>query len=422
MSRIFSNGPNKDFVVNPFTHLIAESSRLHLAAPYFTQPDQLLEAAREGKMVQLLIGLNEATSPQALRKLFEVPGIAIRYLTSRFHAKIYIFDQAALLGSSNLTDGGLRANREAVIRLDREEDADAVDDIRALFVELWDAGQVLTREKLDAFGKTYNELKRRTPDPEKEIEAALGQAQPHNINVKSHEKSSERVFLETLRQEVYEQYRPAFGEVTAILDEHGLRRLDLANVGIENETNRFLNYVRLTHVIGDEAWQTAPLRSVEDRRKEIILYAQEWVDAANNKVPEDYATWLDTVKRTFGTREAIKAASKEEITDGLMSLHAFTEQLRFVKGGLKNLPAEFWKANNDDVDRVKSTLTYLLHGPGDFIQRFHDVLYDQSIKPKRFAYFCALELYGTVKPDECPPMNGRMAKALRFLGFDVKGA
>ncbi|MBW4707089.1 hypothetical protein KX928_04735 [Roseobacter sp. YSTF-M11] len=66
-------------------------------------------------------------------------------------------------------------------------------------------------------------------------------------------------------------------------------------------------------------------------------------------------------------------------------------------------------------------MTYLLHGPGDFIQRFHDVLHDRSIKLTRFAYFCALELHGTVKPDEYPPMNGRMAKALRFLDFDVKG-
>lgn len=422
MSRIFSNGPNKDYVINPFSHLIAGSSRLHLAAPYFTQADPLLEAARKGKSVQLLIGLNEATSPQALRKIHEVSGIAIRYLTSRFHAKIYIFDKAALLGSANLTDGGLRANREAVITLDREEDAEALEEIRALFVELWDAGQVLTREKLDAFEKTYNELRRKTPDAEKEIEAALGQAQPHNINVASHEKSSERVFLETLRQEVYEQYRPAFSEVTSILEEGGFRRPDLADVGIENETNRFLNYVRLTHVIGDEAWQSAPLRSAEERRNLIRDYAQEWVEAADNKVPENYAAWLRTVKQTFGTREAIQAADKAQIIDGLMSLHAFIEQLRFVKGGQKNLPTEFWKVNNDDVARVKSILTYLLHGPGDFIQRFHDVLYDPSMKLKRFGYFCALELYGTVKPDECPPMNGRMAKALRYLGFDVKGA
>lgn len=421
MSRIFSNGPNKDYIINPFFHLSAGSSRLHLAAPYFTQAEPIIEAAKKGKSVQLLVGLNEATSPQALRKIHEVTGIAIRYLTSRFHAKIYIFDNAALLGSANLTDGGLRANREAVITLDREEDADALDEVRALFIELWEAGQVLTREKLDTFEKTYNELRRKSPNAEKEIEAALGQVQPHNINVASYEKSSERVFLETLRQEVYEQYRPAFSEVTAILEEHGFRRPDLADVGIENETNRFLNYVRLTHVIGDEAWQTAPLRSAEERRKEIMHYALEWVQAANNKVPEDYAAWLRTVKRAFGTREAMMAANKQQIMKGLMSLHAFIEQLRFVKGGQRNLPTEFWKANNDDLDRVKSTLTYLLHGSGDFIQRFHDVLYDQSIKLKRFGYFCALELYGTIKPDECPPMNGRMAKALRFLGFDVKG-
>lgn len=422
MSRIFSNGPQGDYIINPFSQMIAGSSRLHLAAPYFTQAAPLLDAASKGKNIQLLIGLNNATSPQALRKIHEVSGIAIRYLTSRFHAKIFIFDKAALLGSANLTDGGLRSNREAVITLDCEEDAEALEEIRALFVELWDAGQVLTQEKLDTFEKIHTELRRKTPNADKAIEDAVGQAQPHNINVVSWEKSSERVFLETLRQEVYEQYRPAFSEATAILEKHGFRRADLADIGVENETNRFLNYVRLTHVIGDEAWQTAPQRTAEDRGQLIMQYAQEWVDAADNKVPEDFAAWLRTVKQTFGTAEAIEVADKDQIMNGLMSLHAFTEQLRFVKGGRKNLPAEFWKVNNDDLDRVKSTLTYLLHGPGDFIQRFHDVLYDQSMKLKRFGYFSALELYGTIKPNECPPMNGRMAKAMRFLGFDVKGA
>ncbi len=422
MSRIFSNGAAADYVINPFARLIRGSSRLYLAAPYFTQADQLLEAAKEGKSVQLLIGLNEATSPQALRKIHEVSGITIRYLTSRFHAKIYIFDKAALLGSANLTDGGLRANREAVICLDREEDAEALDETRALFAELWEAGQVLTREKLDTFEKTYNDLKRRTPDPEKEIEAAFGKAQPPNIHVSSREKSSEHIFLENLRKEVYEQYRPAFSEVTAILEKNGFRRPDLADVGIANETNRFLNYVRLTHVQGDEAWRTAPLRSADERRNLIERYAREWVAASDNRVPEDFAAWLTTVKATFGAPAAIEAADKDEIINGLMSLHAFIEQLRFVKGGQKNLPGEFWKANRNDVARVKSTLTYLLHGPGDFIQRFHDILYDRTMKLGRFGYFCALELYGTIKPDECPPMNGRMAKALRFLGFDVKGA
>ena len=408
-------------MLKPFEKLALGAERLYLAAPYFTKAEPILEAASKGKSVQLLIGLNEATSPQALAKLQDKPGVAVRYLTSRFHAKIFIFDDCALLGSSNLTDGGLISNREAVICLDQPEDADAVEEIRSLFLELWDAGHVLTKEKLDKFTKTHADLRRRRPNAEKEIEDALGKAEPPNVNVASHEKSKERIFLESLRQQVYEQYRPAFNEVTAILEEGGYRREDLADVGIANETNRFLNYIRRSHVFGDEAWRNAPLRTPDARQIEIEKYAREWVSTPDNKVPEDYASWLLKVKRVFGSREAIQSATKEDITEGLMSLHAFLEQLRFVKGGAKNLPPEFWKRNSDNIDRVKTTITHLVHGSGDFIQRLHDVIYDPAFKLALFGRFCALELYGTIKPEECPPMNGRMAKALRFLGFDVKG-
>jgi phosphatidylserine/phosphatidylglycerophosphate/cardiolipin synthase-like enzyme len=68
----------------------------------------------------------------------------VRYFTRRFHAKIYVFDEAALVGSSNLTDGGLKADREATMCLDQPDDLDAIEEIRALFVELWESAHVLT--------------------------------------------------------------------------------------------------------------------------------------------------------------------------------------------------------------------------------------------------------------------------------------
>ncbi len=422
MFRIYSNGPNKDYVANPFGKMINSSSRLHLAAPYFTQADAIREAAQNGKSVQLLVGLNSSTSPDALKKVHEVPNLAVRYLTGRFHAKIYIFDDVALLGSSNLTDGGLYANREAVICLDQTEDRETIEEVRALFVELWAAGQVLTKEKLNRFAVAYQANRRQGPNPDSEIEKAIGKAEPPNINVASHEKSRERIFLEGLRQEVYEQYRPAFNEVTAILEEHGYRRPELEKLGVANETNRFLNWVRLTYVIGDEGWRTAPIRSAEARRSNIVSLGEEWAATLDSKVTDDYAIWIANVRQIFGSADALGAASNNDITLGLMSLHAFTEQLRFVKGGSKNLVPEFWTRNSNDSARVKSTLFYLLHGSGDFIQRLHDTLYDPSIKLSLFGFFCAIELYGTVKPEECPPMNGRMAKALKYLGFNVKAA
>jgi phosphatidylserine/phosphatidylglycerophosphate/cardiolipin synthase-like enzyme len=104
MGRVFSNGPSKDFVINPFTKLAAEATRVFIAAPYVTRTDDLIQAARRGTRVDLLVGLNTATSPAALAAVQHEPNIRVRYYTHRrFHAKIYLFDAAAMVGSSNLT-------------------------------------------------------------------------------------------------------------------------------------------------------------------------------------------------------------------------------------------------------------------------------------------------------------------------------
>jgi hypothetical protein len=422
MYRIYSNGPSKDFVINPFNVLASESSKLYLAAPYFTVATPILDAVSTGKTVQLLVGLNSSTSPQELARMHEVPNLSVRYLTRRFHAKIFIFDNAALLGSSNLTDGGLYSNREAVICLNQADDFETIEEIRALFFELWDSGQVLTAEKLDKFTRAHAISKNKNFDPDADIEKSVGPAEPVNINVDSKKVSSQRIFLESLRQQVYEQYRPAFNEVTRLLEENNIRRPELKDAGLANETNRFLNWVRLTYVVGDEAWKSAPTRSEIDRKAKILSLAKEWGTTDQTKIPEEYLDWLKTVHEIFGSKESLAKASREKITNGLMSLHAFTEQLRFVKGGAENLPVEFWRSNQDNEKKVRDSLSYLVHGSGDFIRRLHDFLYMPSRKLSRFGRFCALELYGTIKPEECPPLNGRMAKALRYLGYDVQGA
>jgi hypothetical protein len=419
--RIFSNGPTGDFVVNPYDRLIEEASQICLAAPYFTESKQIVRGAAAGKKFQLLVGLNAATHPLALESVQGLGSVAIRYLTHRFHAKIFIFDDAAMLGSSNLTDGGLVSNREAVICLDQPEDSDAIEEIRALFLELWNSGSVLTEEVLAKFKAAWLASRRQHSDPDLDIEKAIGRVEPRNIDVGSRTTSRERIFLQDLRRQVYEQYRPAFRDVTDVLEQYGFRRPELEDVGKANETNRFLNWVRLIYAVGDEAWQSAPIRREAERRAMVRQLGEEWATTPSSKVPQDYIEWLHSVRRVFGTPEAIQSASADDLMQGLLSLHAFAEQQRYVKGGRAAIPGSFWAANRD-VGRVKRTLAYLIHGSGDFIQRLHDVLYDADMKLGRFGYFCALELYGTLKPEDCPPINGRMAKALRYLGYEVRGA
>ncbi|WP_141740148.1 hypothetical protein [Bosea sp. BIWAKO-01] len=61
-----------------------------------------------------------------------------------------------------------------------------------------------------------------------------------------------------------------------------------------------------------------------------------------DKVTENFAIRLEHLHRVFASAEGVRSASKEDLSIGLMALHAFNELLRFVKGGGKNLIPEFW--------------------------------------------------------------------------------
>ncbi len=170
MSNLYSNGPGNDFVRTPYAKLISSTTDLFVASPYVTLISELLEAAKAGKRIRLLVGLNAATSPAALRSVFGVSNIAIRYYTRRFHAKMYVFDNCALVGSSNLTDGGMQSNREATVLV---EQADQLQDVRTLCEELWGSAPVLTAEVLGTFEKS-NQGFGKYMDPSVKIEMALG--------------------------------------------------------------------------------------------------------------------------------------------------------------------------------------------------------------------------------------------------------
>jgi hypothetical protein len=102
----------------------------------------------------------------------------------------------------------------------------------------------------------------------------------------------------------------------------------------------------------------------------IIDLGHKWSDS--DPVCEAYIAGVKQIQRTFGSVTAIDAPTKEELTEGLVSLHAFGEQYRFIKKEV-TLPTAFWTDNAQDS--VRRTLKYLLYGGGDFVPRLYDVLH-----------------------------------------------
>ena len=308
----------------------------------------------------------------------------------------------------------MQSNREATVQI---ESTEQLQEIRNLCQELWASAPILTPQTLanfeavvGPFGKYF--------DPNAKVEASVGRAEPTNVSVGSSKKSHEYLFLEALRRRVYEQFMPAFAEVSSFLSEEGLHRPEWSVTDKGSETNRFLNWVRLTQGSGDE-WQNAPLRSKEERREALFELGRGWVATTNPRIAADYFPNMNQLRAVLTDEQTLQAANRAELSEALMGIHAFEEQIRFIKGGYSAIIDFFWKANDADVDRVKRTLTHLLFGKDEFIRRLYDVLTFSEWKIRYFGESCALELSGTVRPEMCPPMNGRSAKGLRYIGFNV---
>lgn len=412
--KLYSNGPRKDFVSKPYQELISSAQTIFVASPYVTMTNELHTAALNGKQISLLVGLNAATNPQALRNIFGVTGISIRYYTGRFYAKIFLSETCALIGSSNLTDGGMHSNREATVLLDEQVD---VDEIRSLSQELWSRASILTPAVLKTFESTVGQFGRLF-NPDKRIEDAVGKHEPQTMRVGSEKKSSEYLYLQALKRRVYEQFKPAFDEVTKLMSASGVHRPEWQVDEQSSETNRFLNWVRLIHGPSEE-WRKAPPRSPDNRAGYIASLVKEWAYTRDPRIPHDFFDNMEQLRRVFASRASLEDASLDDLSNALMGVHAFEEQIRFIKGGYGRIIPFFWEQNEQDIARVKRTFTHLMFDEGDFIAHLYDVLNFPEWKVRYFGESCALELTGTIRPNLCPPMNGRSAKGLRVLGFDV---
>ncbi|YCI07029.1 phospholipase D family protein (plasmid) [Ensifer sp. D2-11] len=394
-----------------------------LASPFYDsfKPVQALTA--RGCKVRLLVRLSPATTPSALQLAVNDPNVSVRYFTDRrFHAKVYVVDDTAMVGSANLTDAGMYANREVSIILSRSRDL-AFEELPGIFDSLWDYADVLSPDVLKIYEQAF-----RTPgrpggedDFEAHVHKFIKRCSPPTILVGSDKISRERSFLQIFRRKYDEVLIPAQRRVAQILGRGEFGRPEFAGADPQIEIGRFLGWVRLSHGAGD-SWRNAPILAGEQLDDRIRAYLSLWkatddIVAGDMFHAEKEIENIERIRSEFGNGERLSALSYDGVFDTLVGCHAFLELLRFTEGGLEGLRADFAKRNK--LADIKRTIEYLVRGPGDVVQRAYDCIFDPRYRLNRFGGSCVMELAGWSTPDR-PPFNGRTIKGLRFLGFDVE--
>ncbi|GBQ96571.1 phospholipase D family protein [Asaia lannensis] len=430
LSNLYANTSATGFTLNFFLNTGKEPKLGLLAAPFFTTNEPILALTSKGCDVRLIVRFSPITTPQALRDAFKNPLVKIRYFTDvKFHTKLYIIDNVALVGSANLTDSGLKANRELSVLLEHGRD-EAFSTLPSLFDELWNDADVLNEKVLDEYEKAFNLPSKPTNENafEQFIQQYIHPANPTSIVVGSKKKSRERNFIQQFRRKYDEILVPAHHEILEVAQHSGFGRPEYIGQDPQIEMGRFLGWLRLTQGGGDGWREISLLRHREARARRISEYVQIWQSAEDIIKGDSYHASreienISNIRTYLCDQNKLNNLNFDEIFEYLAGCHAFHDRLRFAPRdigedltGIERLRLDFQRKNTRE--KVVRTIKYLLSGSGDAIERAYDCIYG-SYKLEGFGEACVMELLGW-GDNKRPPFNNRSIRGIRFLGFDVE--
>lgn len=427
---LYANTRDTGFTINFFMNAGPLPRSGLLAAPFFTTTAPINALTEKGCDVRLIVRFSPITTPEALRSAFENPRVKVRYFTdAKFHTKLYIIDDVALVGSANLTPSGLQANRELSVLLKQDRD-EAFYALPGLFDDLWNDADVLNEEVLCEYERAFKSREKPQDEDafEKFIHKFVKPAAPKSIVVGSERNSKERAFIQGFRRKYDEILVPAHNEILKVAQKNGFGRPEYAGQDPQIEMGRFLGWLRLTQGSGNGWRETTLLGDPSDRAKRIAEYVQVWQSTDDTVKGDMYHASAEieniaNIRTYLRDPNELTYLSYDDLFRYLTGCHAFLERLRFVSkdigeglSGLERLRIDFQGKNTREA--VVRTVEYLLSGPGDAIERAYDCVYG-SYKLKGFGEACVMELLGWGDSSR-PPFNNRSIRGIRLLGFDVE--
>jgi len=146
-------------------HLSSKArERVYVVSPYVGNDSYQVfhENIRSMDDVRFIIDFSKnnvamsATNPWGVEQLAEIGNVRDSRLPDDLHAKIFIFDDQAIVGSPNLSLKALTSNIEAAVVV---KDRNLVEQIVAFFGKLWDAAKPIERLQIEQMKEYWSECR-----------------------------------------------------------------------------------------------------------------------------------------------------------------------------------------------------------------------------------------------------------------------
>lgn len=415
MNSLYTNSDKRKDFLKWSLEALSKNRDVYIAVAFFTDHDFIKRIIEQGCNVFLIVRLGFPTSPESLYRIIDNKNLSIRFFTdSSYHPKIYILgNEAAFVGSSNLTRHGILRNQEANIRIDN--DNPVFKDIKEVFMEYWKAAQPLEIRHIDSYKQIVKDLFSSANIANKKIKEKIGNYTFGNIQRTGISQRSRKL---THSEEFIKQYKSVLSKFESLKDIYksvGRRKELHSPIPLSIEIDQFLNWIKQKKARGN-SYLEAPLRRDQELIQFITNNINEFIDAEFPDIHEVAEKSYPLFRDNLLSEKNFNALSEDQLINILSSLNAFSSRARFFVN-IDKLKNKF--LNDNGFDKIKTTINFLLFGNGDFKDRISKCIFEEDYKLRHFGVSCIEELFGWANQLEIPICNKRTNQSLQWLGFGI---
>jgi len=413
--KLYTN--SNDAVLKTRLEQLCNNTTVYISTAFFSNFEFINKCLENNCEIYLIVRLDFGTNPYELQKVIELknPNIYIRYYACKeFHPKFYIIENVCVfIGSSNLTHKGLLNNLEINVEIDSENLI--YEELKKEFWLEWEYAKPLTKEKIIDFKNKYEQYSlldsNRIFFNENERVSV-----PKIKDLNRKDKKNEEI---TKFQKDYQLYINAFTKLVKMYIEISPERKYNKELPIRIEIDRFLSWIKDLKYEGED-YLKIKKKSEDEIKTSIKGLKDEFINYEFTTIKKKeyydntFQRYIEIVNK-LGVKENILKQNKEELFEALNLINAIHDQLRFNDGGLETLKKEFLK--NNDENKIKNTLIYLLEGKENYIERIYNIVHLSIYKLDFLGENSIKELYGYINNDDIPTCNQRMLHSMQWLGF-----
>lgn len=375
---------------------------IKIATAFFSETELIIRWLENLKKVDLLVSLRPPTNYYSLKTIQSKHGVNIQFLGDNFHSKFLIFYTngkpfACVIGSSNFTYGGLIRNIETNVLL---TETGYLTELEKHFNILFEQSYLLQPSDLEAYKALFDNFVRRlklSTDKQAEFQKKI-------LSKRTIQKKKLKI---SLKARQYLIFWRIVDDVKGMVKDISIK--EYPNIPIYLTIDHFWHWIKTVWSKENTAYPNSENRCILIPK----LFEEycKWDKRSDNHTSHMANQSKNLFSRLL-SQNHINRLTTDEAKEIYRNLHS---------GGMraKRFYSDIDFVHENTIQKIRSSLKYLLYSNDDIELRIHNLCENPSFKLSQLSSSGIQEIIGWVNPEKFPLRNEKADYALKLIGYDL---